>query len=85
MNRVGRSRGDKCQPAHGIIVKLGGVRALARELALDPSALSKWTTTLKRGGGGGLIPSRYFHGILAVARAKGIRLSADDLIGNGTR
>jgi len=82
MNRKGPLNGDKCQPAHGVIAKLGGVRALARELALDPSSISKWSTSVRRGGSGGQIPARYFHGLLALARAQRVRLTADELIGN---
>lgn len=79
MNRTGKTVGDRCDPAASVIIKLGGVRKLARELGIDPSALSKWQQ--RRKGTGGLIPARYHWTLISVARAKGIKLTADELIG----
>lgn len=84
MNKTGKRKGDRCEPAASVIGKFGGVRALARELRLDPSALSRWQERGK--GGGGLIPAKYHWSLLALARARRIPLTADDLVGtNGRR
>jgi transposase-like protein len=83
MNATGTTKGDRCNPAAGVIAKFGGVRALARELGVDPATLSKWQRVKE--GCGGLIPARYHWTLLTLARAKKIALSADDIIGKPGR
>ena len=85
MNRIGNHKGDRCDPAASVIGKFGGVRALARELSIDASALSKWQTSTFRSGAGGIIPARYHVTLLALAEAKRIRLTPADLIGYKAR
>ena len=85
MNRKGNGKGDDCEPAASVIAKFGGVRELARQLKLNPSTVSKWQTLHKKkgrvsGGCDGLIPARYHATLLAMARAQGVSLRADDLI-----
>jgi len=82
MNHTGKIIGDKCEPAASVIVKLGGVRKLARTLCLNPASITRWQTDLPKGRGG-LIPARYHQTLLALARKNAITLTADDLVGNG--
>jgi hypothetical protein len=79
MNQNGKMIGDRCEPAASVIAKFGGVRALARELRLDPSAVSKWQISK---GGAGLIPAKYHWTLLKLARAKAVALTAGDLVGH---
>jgi hypothetical protein len=80
-----RPHGDKVEPAASIIVKFGGVRALARLLKLDPSTITKWqTASLRRdrvsSGSDGLIPARYHWSLLKLAGSMGVKLTAEELI-----
>lgn len=79
MNRNGNGKGDSCDPAHSVIKKLGGVRALARELCLNPATVSKWQTTRAHKGTDGLIPARYHWSLLQLAKRRSIKLKAEEL------
>jgi hypothetical protein len=68
-------------PANRVIEAFGGPRALARELDVDHSWVVRWRKP-KPEGTDGLIPAKYHRTILRVAKANGIRLRADDLIGD---
>lgn len=83
MNKTGTTKGDRCEPAHAVIKKFGGVRRLARELGLDPASVCKWQRMQK--GGSGLIPARYHWTLLTLARKRKIPLTADDIIGTNGR
>jgi hypothetical protein len=56
-----------------IILKWPGTAAFAREVGVTTDLASKW----RRGRG---IPSEHWPAVLAAAKERGIRLSADDLI-----
>jgi transposase-like protein len=74
---------ERCDPAASVIAKFGGVRALARELGIDASSLSRWQSrrkTVHGPGSGGLIPAKYHWALLALAHERGIALTAEDLI-----
>jgi hypothetical protein len=60
-------------PAEIVITTFGGVRATARELGCDPSAVSRWKRT-------GHIPNLYQRRILELAWSRGVDLTAHDLI-----
>jgi hypothetical protein len=57
-------------------VKLLGAKAIAGACDLTTNAVWKWSTM-----GQGLIPSRHQAAVLALARRKGVALTADDIIG----
>lgn len=64
---------DTTSPAELVIASFNGVRATARELGCDPSAVSRWKKT-------GMIPVSYQKRILELAWEKGVDLTAHDLI-----
>lgn len=67
-------------PAGKAIHAFGGVRPLARMLQRNPSSVSRWQKPREQGGTGGAIPTCVQGRLLAIARAEGIELTADDLI-----
>lgn len=68
------ARRSKLSPAAHVIGLLG-VRPLAKALGLDPAAVIRW-----RERSSGRIPSRHLSGILALARKRGVALTAEELI-----
>jgi hypothetical protein len=67
-------------PAEKVITLFGGVRPLARELGRNPSSVVRWRRPKDEGGTGGAVPSAMQGTVLALARARGLPLTADDLI-----
>ena len=67
-------------PADKVITLFGGVRPLARELGRDPASVVRWRKSKNEGGTGGAIPSAMQGKVLALAKARGLPLTADDLI-----
>lgn len=69
-------------PAYQIIESLGGKSAVAAELGLDKSTLSRWCKEAP-GGTGGVIPQRYWPQLLQMARRQGRDISVKELAGIG--
>lgn len=67
-------------PAEKVITLFGGVRPLARELGRNPSSVLRWRRPKSEGGTGGAVPSAMQGRVLALAKARGLPLSAEDLI-----
>lgn len=67
-------------PADIVIEKFGGVRATARALELNSSSVSRWRAPAEKRGLDGRVPSKHQATILRLARARGIDLTAADLI-----
>lgn len=67
-------------PAREVVAKLGGVRALARALQINPSAVSRWMMPGVKGGTGGLIPQRHWPAILKHAKKEKVKVKLDDLV-----
>lgn len=67
-------------PAEIVITLFGGVRPLARELGRNPSSVVRWRRPKIQGGTGGAVPSAVQGRVLALAKARGLPLSAEDLI-----
>lgn len=71
--------------AERVVRKLGGASFMARvaselEEVIDAPSISKWTApTTVRNGCGGCIPLEHLPLVLAIARAEGILLTAEDL------
>ena len=78
MNENGAA-GNPETPVKRVIRVFGWPEACAIP-ARTPAALSKWDRPLSKGGGGGLVPARFQWKYLSEARAKGLPLSAEDLI-----
>lgn len=65
-------RVNDAQPAHAIIAKCGGVRALARAIGVSPAAVTRWQTPRTEGdtnGCDGVIPEFRRAAVIAAARA----------------
>ena len=67
-------------PAEKVIAAFGGVRPLARLLDRNPSSVVRWRRSKQEGGTGGAVPTGLQGKVLALARMRGIILTADDLI-----
>jgi hypothetical protein len=65
-------------PAFAVIEKLGGKTALAGELGLHKSTLTRWCQPRPEGTGG-QIPQKYWPSLMGVARSHGVRLGLKDL------
>ena len=74
---VSRSRAT---PADKVIELFGGVRPLARDLGRNPSSVVRWRKPRSEGGTGGAVPTSMQGRILALARERGLGLTAEDLI-----
>jgi hypothetical protein len=67
-------------PAREVIAKLGGVRATARVLQLNPSAVSRWMMPAERRGTGGSIPQRHWPALIAYAKKERVKLALRDFV-----
>lgn len=67
-------------PAREVVAKFGGVRATARVLQLNPSAVSRWMMPAKKRGTGGHVPQRHWGALLTRAKKERIELSINDLV-----
>ena len=56
---------------HDVILALGGKSVLARALGIEPKLATHWP---RRG-----IPAKHWHRVEQIARAQGMRVTADDL------
>ena len=61
-----------------IISKFGGVTKVAKLVKINASSVHRWTYPKKRGGTGGIIPTRHQDKLLAKARENGVELSPAD-------
>lgn len=66
------------EPAYTVIERLGGKSAVAEQLSLDKSTLSRWCQP-RPDGTGGVIPFRHWGQLLAMARAKGVDITLEEL------
>lgn len=72
---------EPASPAHRIVAALGA-RRVAEISGVTTEAVRKWQRKMATAGGGGLVPARYQAVLLRAAKAEGVDLSADDLIGD---
>lgn len=68
----------KLSPAFAVIESLGGKSAVASELALSPSTLSRWCQPHPEGTGG-VIPQRHWAALLSLAKKQRVALAVSDL------
>ena len=72
---------NNLEPAHSIVLALGGCRPLARDVAsvskgahrLSPSTISRWMRAVEGKGTGGRIPVKHWYVLLQVAEIRGNR------------
>lgn len=69
------------QPARSVVDLLGGCRAIARELDISPSAVSRWMAPKSRQNLGGRIPQAHWSGLMAMAKKLGAPLTLAQLSG----
>lgn len=69
------------QPARSVVDMLGGCRAVARELDIAPSTVSRWMAPKSRQNLGGRIPQAHWAGLLAMAKRLGHELTLEHLSG----
>ncbi len=67
-------------PAAKAIAAFGSPKALADAIGRNVSRVHRWTYPPERGGTGGEIPGSALRDVLAAAKARGIALTADDLL-----
>ena len=67
-----------CGPAYDVIERLGGKTAVSEQLKVDKSTLSRWCQPRPMGTGG-VIPQRHWAQLLAMARAKGVDITLEEL------
>lgn len=65
-------------PAFALIEKLGGKSAVAAELEVNKSTLSRWCMPRPLGTGG-MIPQRYWPNLIEMARRRGVRITMQEL------
>ena len=70
-------------PADRVIAAFGGVRATARVGKRNPSSVARWRMSKERFGTDGRVPSACQEALLLEARARGLPLTAEDLIFSG--
>ena len=68
----------KNEPAFSVLERLGGKSAVAAELQVAASTLSRWCQPSPQGTGG-LIPQKHWPALLAYAKKQKISLSVSDL------
>jgi hypothetical protein len=73
------------EPAATIIRRLGGEKHVAYVTGTAYTAPYRWQYPRERGGTGGLIPQRHHATLIACARERRIRLSADDFMPRAER
>lgn len=67
-------------PAAYVISLFGGIRPLARDLDVEPSTVWRWKEPAAAGGSDGQIPRTMQGRLLDIAKARGLDLTAEDLI-----
>lgn len=76
-------RVNDAQPAHAIITKLGGVRALAAAVGVSPAAVTRWQTHKTpedSNGCDGVIPEFRRPAVIAAARAMRRRVTKAEFL-----
>lgn len=69
----------KLTPAYAVIEKLGGKRAVAEQLGLDKSTLSRWCQPRPQGTGG-IIPQQYWPALMEMARNQEVSINVLELV-----
>lgn len=65
-------------PAHRIVMLLGGEKAVSQSLGIARSAPYRWQYGRDRRGMGGCIPAKHIPKLIDMAKARGKRLGFKD-------
>lgn len=65
-------------PAHKIVMRLGGEKAVAELLGCSISAPYNWQYPRSRRGSNGRIPAKHIPALMAAAKKRGTRLRLED-------
>ncbi|AII27772.1 hypothetical protein B9J07_12910 [Sinorhizobium sp. LM21] len=68
------------EPASTIITNLGGPSEVSRITGAHRTRVSNWKRAKEDGGTGGVIPFKHVPALLEAAKARGVKLSADDFL-----
>ncbi len=68
------------EPAHSIIVKLGGPSVVASVVGVHRTRVSNWRRPREKGGTGGTIPQGHHLNLIDYAASIGITLTAQDFL-----
>lgn len=68
------------EPASTIIKLLGGPTKVAAIASVHRVRVSNWMRPKEKGGTGGRIPQNHIPALLAAARARGIEVSAEQML-----
>lgn len=66
------------EPAHTIIVKLGGPTAVAEAIGVHRTRVSNWMRPREKGGTGGVIPHWRVPALIELAAKKSVDLALSD-------
>lgn len=65
-------------PAHSIIQRLGGEKAVSAITETSYTAPYRWQSDKSKGGAGGRIPAKHIPILISAAQAKGVPLTLGD-------
>ena len=71
-------RKNQCQPAAGIVYRLGGAKVISEALGISKAAPYRWALAREMGGTGGKIPYWYEGKLKELARRRKVKLTARD-------
>lgn len=71
-------------PARSIIVKFGGLSAVAKITGVTPHTVMRWRMPRSNGGTGGVVPHWHVHALLMAAEKGGIDLTPADFFAPST-
>jgi len=70
----------RCDPAHSIIEKFGGISAVAKIAGVTPHSVMRWRSPRDKGGTGGFIPHWHVQRLLEAASERGLALQPADFM-----
>ena len=65
--------------AETVLAKFGGACRLAKLLGCSDSTVFRWTYPRANGGTDGIVPGKALRKVLAIAAARGVVITAQDL------
>ena len=72
------------EPATSIIVKLGGLKAVAEVTGVTETSVRRWRYPKERGGTGGAVPHWHIQPLMVLAVETGVNLGFNDFFRAGS-